>query len=99
MVDRVSSMAHRFRTWTVSASAALLLAAALPAGAAYGAPDGVCRTWTDRAACRWAAGLLERMTLEEKVGQLFVTYAYGETADTTNAADVAANRSAYGVDN
>ncbi len=43
--------------------------------------------------------LLHRMTLEEKVGQLFITYAYGETADTTNPADVAANRQAWGVDN
>jgi beta-N-acetylhexosaminidase len=44
-------------------------------------------------------GLLHQMTLEEKVGQLFITYAYGETADTTNPADVAANRKAWGVDN
>jgi beta-N-acetylhexosaminidase len=44
-------------------------------------------------------GLLHQMTLEEKVGQLFITYAYGETADTTNPADVAANRQAWGVDN
>jgi beta-N-acetylhexosaminidase len=43
--------------------------------------------------------LLHRMTLEEKVGQLFITYAYGETADTTNPADVAANQKAWGVDN
>jgi beta-N-acetylhexosaminidase len=42
---------------------------------------------------------LRRMTLEEKVGQLFVTYAYGDTVDTTKPADVARNRSAYGVDN
>lgn len=40
---------------------------------------------------------LDRMTLEEKVGQLFVTYAYGDTAGTTNPADVAANRSLHGV--
>ncbi len=43
--------------------------------------------------------LMRHMTLEEKVGQLFVTYAYGATADTTNAADVANNRTAHGVDN
>lgn len=40
-----------------------------------------------------------RMTVEEKVGQLFVPYVYGETADTTAAADVAQNRKLYGVDN
>nr|BFF26328.1 hypothetical protein GCM10025732_42930 [Glycomyces mayteni] len=42
---------------------------------------------------------LKAMSLEEKVGQLFTTYAYGQTADTTAAADVAANRTAHGVDN
>ena len=33
--------------------------------------------------------IIKRMTLEEKVGQLFVTYVYGQTADTTDPADVA----------
>ena len=42
---------------------------------------------------------LGRMTLEEKVGQLFVTYAYGDSAGTTSPADVAANRSLHGVNN
>lgn len=43
--------------------------------------------------------LLHKMTLQEKVGQLFVPYAYGESADTGNADDVAANQKAWGVDN
>lgn len=43
--------------------------------------------------------LLKKMTLEEKVGQLFVTYAYGQTADTTNPADVASNQTELGVAN
>jgi beta-N-acetylhexosaminidase len=43
--------------------------------------------------------LLHQMTLEEKVGQLFITYAYGETVDTHNPADVAANRQVWQVDN
>lgn len=43
--------------------------------------------------------MLHKMTLQEKVGQLFITYAYGETADTTKPADVAANQKAWGVDN
>jgi beta-N-acetylhexosaminidase len=46
----------------------------------------------------WIISKIRHMSLEEKVGQLFVTYAYGESADTTNAADVAANAAAYGVD-
>lgn len=47
----------------------------------------------------WAHAVLGRMSLEEKVGQLFVTYAYGDSADTTDPADVARNRDLYGVDN
>jgi beta-N-acetylhexosaminidase len=39
---------------------------------------------------------LERMTLEEKVGQLFVANVFGETAGTTAPADVAANQAMYG---
>jgi beta-N-acetylhexosaminidase len=54
---------------------------------------------SDVRACAWAFGTLRRMSLEEKVGQLFVTYAYGTTVDTGDPADVAANRAAYGVDN
>ncbi|MFD0557816.1 beta-N-acetylhexosaminidase [Stackebrandtia endophytica] len=42
---------------------------------------------------------LMRMTTEEKVGQLFVTYAYGDSSDTTDPTDVADNQSAHGVDN
>ena len=47
----------------------------------------------------WVNSTVDNMTLEEKVGQLFMTYAYGDTADTQRAADVAANRRAHGVDN
>jgi beta-N-acetylhexosaminidase len=43
--------------------------------------------------------IIKRMTLEEKVGQLFVTYAYGQTADTTDQADVAHNEQELGVAN
>lgn len=42
---------------------------------------------------------LRGMSLEERVGQLFVTYAHGETADTAEPEDVAANREAHGVAN
>jgi beta-N-acetylhexosaminidase len=43
--------------------------------------------------------LMAKMSLEERVGQLFVTYAYGDDAETATAADVSQNRSLYGVDN
>lgn len=42
----------------------------------------------------WVASTLRRMTLEEKVGQLFVTVAYGEHANTPDRR----NRTEYGVD-
>lgn len=38
------------------------------------------------------------MTLEQKVGQMFVLQVHGETAGTTNATDVAANQALYGSD-
>lgn len=37
------------------------------------------------------------MTLEEKVGQLFMTYAYGRSVDDTSFEMVAANKQAHGV--
>lgn len=43
--------------------------------------------------------MLSKMTLEQKVGQLFVTYAYGDTATTTDPAYTAQNQARYGVDN
>jgi beta-N-acetylhexosaminidase len=43
--------------------------------------------------------ILDKMTLEEKVAQLFVLQVYGTTADTTDPTAVAANQKLYGVDN
>lgn len=39
------------------------------------------------------------MTLDEKIGQLFVLRVYGPAADTTDPTWVAKNQAAYGVDN
>lgn len=47
----------------------------------------------------WVEKTMARMTLEEKVGQLFTTYAYGTSADTDKAADVTRNQNWLGVDN
>lgn len=69
-------------------------AATVGAAATAGTPPAA-----DDRGTGWVRSTLARMTLEEKVGQLFMTYAYGETADTTAPADVAANQAAYGVDN
>ncbi|GAA4920872.1 beta-N-acetylhexosaminidase [Stackebrandtia albiflava] len=63
-------------------------------------PTGQDVTGSDENRTRaWVEKRLKDMSVEEKVGQLFVTYVYGQTADTTDPADVAANRAAHGVDN
>ena len=46
----------------------------------------------------WVDSKLHRMTLEEKVGQLFVANVYGRSAGTTDPDDVAANQAMYGPD-
>ncbi|MEO6700673.1 MAG: glycoside hydrolase family 3 N-terminal domain-containing protein [Jatrophihabitantaceae bacterium] len=43
--------------------------------------------------------LLAGLSLPQKVGQLFVTYAYGDTATTTDPAFTAQNQQLYGVAN
>ncbi|WP_404816510.1 hypothetical protein [Streptomyces thermolineatus] len=97
------------RLVTGPAVAGLLLApAVLPAGGANAAPVDAGAVASavpapgrsDDARTRGAVmRTLQRMTLEEKVGQLLVTYAYGDRADTADPAAVAANRRIHGVDN
>ena len=43
--------------------------------------------------------LLHRLSLAQKVGQLFATYVYGDTADTENPSYTSQNQALYGVDN
>lgn len=43
--------------------------------------------------------MIGNMTLAEKVGQMFVSYVYGDTATTTDPAYVKQNQSTFGVDN
>jgi beta-N-acetylhexosaminidase len=43
--------------------------------------------------------LVRAMTIEEKVGQLFIGYAHGATADTKLPEDVEQNRKLFGADN
>jgi beta-N-acetylhexosaminidase len=75
-----------------------VLAAALGAAAAAAAA-GTAQAHGDREQRRFVKRRLKAMSLEQKVGQLFTTYAYGRTADTADAADVARNRADHGVDN
>jgi beta-N-acetylhexosaminidase len=48
----------------------------------------------DRVPHGWIMNQIRRMSLEEKVGQLFITYAYGQTVDTVDSR----NQAAHGVD-
>ena len=77
----------------VGTIAALGLTAAAPAAAA---PKATANHWGSN---QEISRFVSRMSLPEKVGQLFVTYAYGATADTTLPADVKQNQSLLGVDN
>jgi beta-N-acetylhexosaminidase len=67
----------------VAAASCSTMAAAAPAPAK---PDPV-------------TALLAHMSLEQKVGQLFETYVYGDSATTTDPAYTAQNQPLYGVDN
>ncbi|EAQ00549.1 beta-N-acetylglucosaminidase (putative secreted protein) [Janibacter sp. HTCC2649] len=68
------------RTAIASAVAATLAAGALPAMSADAAvPAGPTG---------WVQSTLARMTLEEKVGQLFVQYAYGKDATTADSRNI-----------
>jgi beta-N-acetylhexosaminidase len=80
-------------TAVLTNAAALAMGGIAPAHALDRAQDS--RGARDPAIVR----MLQRMTLEEKVGQLFVLQVYGKTADTADPADVAKNRLLYGLDN
>jgi len=45
---------------------------------------------------RWIDKTIRGMSLEEKVGQLFVANVYGRTANTKDEGDVSANQAMYG---
>jgi beta-N-acetylhexosaminidase len=75
----------RYRRLLALAAAVVLVAGAAPAVHAEGKDP-------------WILRKIASMSLEEKVGQLFVADVYGESGDTTNPADVAANQAMYGPD-
>jgi beta-N-acetylhexosaminidase len=93
------------RRWIIGVAAALsaaLIGASATPVAAQSDPHTGAETagLPDRIAQKLAVKRhLKRMSTEERVGQLFVTYAYGATADTTAPGDVARNRADHGVDN
>lgn len=77
----------RTTTRVLACAAAALLATTLaaPAASAESGVNGYVRS------------TMARMTTEQKIGQLFVTYAYGTDARTVTEADAAQNLAAYGV--
>ena len=90
MITASAKPAHRYLiALTAGLAAAALTAGILTTGTATAATVSPSRVQRQ----------LESMTLEEKVGQLFITYVYGETSDTTDPGDVAANQDFLGVDN
>ncbi|MBA8827359.1 beta-N-acetylhexosaminidase [Saccharopolyspora lacisalsi] len=86
------SAPHRVAVALIS-SIALVSVGVGTGGAAPPPPDHRGRV-SDEAARSWTRHKIARMSLEEKVGQLFVTYAYGRTADTAHPD----NRAEFGVD-
>ncbi|RMI36254.1 glycoside hydrolase family 3 protein [Actinomadura harenae] len=95
------------RPWTRLCSAAPITAAltaallaATPLAAATSAHAAApARTSTTQGRDPRLMRLIDSMTLRQKAAQLFVVQIYGMSADTTDPADVAANRALYGVDN
>ncbi|MEU7482885.1 glycoside hydrolase family 3 protein [Streptomyces sp. NPDC042319] len=85
---------HSRRTVLTAAAAAAAAAAttAGPAGTAYAAA-------TPRGTHDRLRALISRMSLEEKVGQLFVMRVYGHSATDPDPADVETNRMEIGVSN
>jgi beta-N-acetylhexosaminidase len=84
---RQSSRIRRAIAATISAVAVVSLSTGLTGSGVAAPPD------PDQARSR-AARTMQQMSLEEKIGQLFVTYAYGRTADTVHPK----NREEFGVD-
>jgi beta-N-acetylhexosaminidase len=84
---------HPSRRTVLAAAAATsaALAAGIPSAAARG---GGSLSAADR---RRVRAVIRRMSLEEKVGQLFVMRVYGSSATDPDPADVAANQSQIGV--
>lgn len=99
---RLTSTSRRLRALLAAAVAGLLAATLAPGSAASASPpdgagnEGPADPVNIRAKIMYT---MNHMSVEEKVGQLFVTYAYGESATTQDPADASRNQAAYGVDN
>ena len=81
-----TSLTRRLAAVMISSVAAASLGVGMSANGAPAPQPTDARTW--------AARTVQQMSLEDKVGQLFVTYAYGRKADTVHPQ----NRAEFGVD-
>ncbi|MBY8875990.1 glycoside hydrolase family 3 protein, partial [Micromonospora sp. PLK6-60] len=98
MLRRITGAAVRAPV-VLAAACGLVLPAAAAAGATpvpaapadHGGPGAAHQV------DRLVRAVMARMTLEQKVGQMFVLQVNGDTATTTNAVDVAANQALYGT--
>ncbi|MGV9756013.1 glycoside hydrolase family 3 protein [Streptomyces tricolor] len=84
--ERSGSAARPSRRAVLAATAGLTAALTVPTTAHAAVPDD-----------RRLRALISRMTLEEKVGQLFVTRVYGHSATAPDQADIDANLKEIGV--
>lgn len=83
----------RRRRFIAIGAASVMAMTGFGVGTASAAPSGD-QPGKDKAVLK----ILNGMTLEEKVAQLFVLQVYGKNADAPSAADAAANQKLYGVD-
>ncbi|GAA3485242.1 glycoside hydrolase family 3 protein [Streptomyces yanii] len=90
-----------FPEHSVSRRAILAAGVTAATAVALNAPRAMAATAPPAPAAEtgWVNSTLRRMTLEEKVGQLFTTRVYGESADTSDPDAVRTNQSFLGVDN
>ncbi len=75
-----------------------LLAAGIATAGLAGVGGTAARAAGGETRTGWVNRMLSQMTLEEKVGQLFMIIAYGNDATAPSAADKASNQTTYGVD-
>ncbi len=94
-VGRTSTVAQGNRARLAVATVGVVVASSLSASLSAAAdPPPPSRSPTAPSAADWAVDTTRRMSLEEKVGQLFVSPVYGDAADTPHPR----NREEYGVD-
>jgi beta-N-acetylhexosaminidase len=91
-METVGPVRSARRTWGRRVALVVVVAAASYAAPAQGAPSASAEN-------RWVESTLAKMSLEEKVGQLFVVNCFGVSVRDPDPQAVAANQNAYKLDN